>query len=107
MRRLVLLAVLLCAGCVSQDDLNRATTDNVRFSARVVGFALDADLESLAARLAILRAFQDDPKIGLLEKELGTIADLEAKRERVRESQRTLMEESKKLRARYRPEGEQ
>lgn len=111
MKRLLLLATLLTtllgAGCASQDDLNRATSDNLRFTARVVGFALDADLESLDARLAILRAFKDDPKIGALEQELGTIAEVEAKRDRIRAAQRALMEESKKLRARYRPEGEQ
>ncbi len=106
MRRLLLLATLLGVGCVSQDDLNRATTDNARFTARVVGFALDADLESLDTRLAILRAFKDDPKIDLIEQELGTIAEVEAKRERVRESKRVIMEESKKLRARYKPDGE-
>ncbi len=103
MKRWALVLALLLGGCASQDDINRAITEDVRFTARIAGFALDADLESLDTRLAILRAFADDPKIGAIEKELGTIADLEKKRDRVREAQRSLMDESKKLRARYSP----
>lgn len=94
-------------GCVSREDLHRAMDDQVRFSGRVMGFALDAHQETLRAQLGLLRAFDGDPKRMQLEDHLGTIAELEAKLERVREERRGLIEESQRLRDRYKVEGQE
>lgn len=100
------LALSLLAGCATTDDINAAMTDDLRHTGGVIGFALDADLEVLNLRLAVLKAFEGDPKLPKLEAELGTIADVESKLERVRASKRALLDENKKLRDRYRPEAE-
>ena len=101
------LALSLFVGCATTDDINAAMTDDLRHTGGAIGFALDADLEALNLRLAVLKAFQGDPKLPKLEAELGTIADVEAKLERVRASKRAILDENKKLRDRYRPAAEQ
>ncbi len=103
----VTLALALTTGCATTDDINAAMTDDLRHTGGVIGFALDADLEVLNLRLALLKAFEGDPKLPKLEAELGTIADVEAKLDRVRAAKRALLDENKKLRDRYRPEAEQ
>jgi hypothetical protein len=99
--RWMLVGALLLGGCLSREDLNRAMDDQARFSGRVMGFALDAHQQTLESQLALLHAFQGDPRLGELERRLGSIADVEAKLERVREQRRSLIEESQRLRARY------
>ena len=99
------LTLLLCAGCVSREELNRAMDDQTRFAGRVMGFALDSHQETLRTHVALLRAFDGDPKQALLEQHLGSIADVEAKLERVRAEKRSLVEENQRLRARYAVEG--
>ena len=75
MKRLTIAAVLsLVAGCATQDDINRAITDDLRHTSHVMGYAIDADLEVLALRAALLKAYAGDPKLPALEKELGTTA---------------------------------
>lgn len=106
-KSMIAAAVLLAAGCATQDDINRAVTDDLRHTGNVMGYAIDADLEVLTLRAALLRVFAGDPKLPALEEALGTTADVEAKLERVRASKRALLEENKKLRARYLPEGEE
>jgi hypothetical protein len=103
----VSLALLVSAGCASQDDINEAISDDLRFTGKLVGFSLEQGLEAIDTRLAILRAFEGDPRQAQLEKELGTVAELQARRDRLRDAKRSLIEENKKLRARYRPSDEQ
>lgn len=103
----LLLALPLLAGCLSRDDLNRAMDDQTRFSGRVMGFALDSHQETLRAQLALLRAFDgDDATRVILEQHLGSVAEIEAKLERVREERRSLIEEAQRLRDRYQVGGE-
>ncbi|RMG17185.1 MAG: hypothetical protein D6731_04535 [Planctomycetota bacterium] len=97
----------LLSGCVTQDDINRAVSDELRFSGKLVGFALEQGLEAVDVRLALLKTFAGDPRRKQLEALLGTVAQLEARRDRLREAKRALVEENKKLRARYRPSDEQ
>ncbi|MCO5167369.1 MAG: hypothetical protein M9894_13550 [Planctomycetes bacterium] len=101
---LALLAPL--PGCLSREDLDRAMDDQTRFSGRVMGFALDAHQETLRAQLALLRAFEGQDEVRIqLEQHLGSAAEVEAKLERVRQERRSLIEESQRLRERYRPAG--
>ena len=100
-----LACALLLTGCVSQDELRRAMDDQVRYTGRVTGFALDAHEETMRAQAALLRAFEGDPKLPLIEQHLGTIADLEKKLERVREARRSLNEENQRLRDRWGVDG--
>lgn len=102
-----LLALTCLPGCLSRDDLHRAMDDQARFSGRVMGFALDAHQETLRGQLALLRAFDgDDATRIVLEQHLGSVAEIEAKLERVREERRSLIEEAQRLRDRYKVEGE-
>ncbi|MBX3466558.1 MAG: hypothetical protein KF878_06630 [Planctomycetes bacterium] len=106
-RALALLAPLALGGCLSRGDLDRAMDDQTRFSGRIMGFALDSHQETLRAQLALLRAFDGDDAVRLqLEQHLGSVAEIEAKLERVRQERRSLIEESQRLRERYRPEAE-
>lgn len=100
-----LVALLSLTGCLAREDLHRAMDDQVRFTGRVMGFALDAHQETLRAQLALLRAFEGDPKRLELEQHVGSVAELEAKLERVREERRSLIEENQRLRDRYGVEG--
>ncbi len=103
-RALATLALTLpLGGCLGQADLDRGLDDNLRFTGRVMGFSLDAAVESLETRLALLRAFEGDPRLPLLEQHLGSAADLQAKLERVQAEKRSLIEENQRLRQRYKP----
>lgn len=103
MRRasLLLWLLLFLGGCVSQGDINAAVRDDLRFTGRIMGFALDARVESLKTRIALLKAFKDDPKLKQLEQELGTLASLEQRLNRVHEAKRSLVEEHQRLMLRY------
>jgi hypothetical protein len=100
-----LLAPLLL-GCASQADVDRAVSDDLQLTSRVMGFALDADVTAVETRLGLLRAFAGDPRYPALEEALGTKVELEAKLERIKESRSALLETSQKLRDRYRSEDE-
>ena len=103
----LLLALASLPGCLSREDLNRAMDDQTRFSGRVMGFALDAHQETLRSQLALLRAFEGDDAVRVqLEQHLGSVAEIEAKLERVREERRSLIEEAQRLRDRYKVEDE-
>lgn len=100
--RNMLVGLLLLGGCLSREDLHRAMDDQTRFSGRVMGFALDAHQQTLESQLALLHAFAGDPTTHMeIVRRIGSIADVEAKLERVREERRSLIEESQRLRARY------
>lgn len=99
-----LLPLILAGGCVSQAELNQAVSDDVRFTSRIMGFALDADREALETRLALLRAFDGDPHQEVLVRHLGTAAEVEAKLDRVRAAQRELIAASQRLQRRYGPD---
>ena len=75
--------------------------DDLRFTGRIMGFALDSNLEALETRLALLEAMQDDPAFPKLTAKLGTIDEVKAKLERVQGAKRTLMEEYGRLQERY------
>ncbi len=98
---LLSLCVLVLGACVSQAELNQALNDDLRYTGRVMGFALDAQEEALSLRLALLKAFEGDPRLALLEAELGSLVEAQAKLERVQAEKRSLVEESQRLRARY------
>jgi hypothetical protein len=86
---------------VTKAELNAAVADELRFSGRVMGFALDAHQETLRSQLALLDSFQGDARLPELEKRLGTRGDIEAKLERVAGTRRSLIEENQRLRLRY------
>jgi hypothetical protein len=96
------IALLLLAGCgVTQKELDRAVQDQLQVQGRVMGFALDAQLETLELQLALVRR---DPKLAA---ELGkTEAELLKKIDRARSEQRDLALEIKRLRDKYPVEGE-
>lgn len=95
------LALALASGCASQGDVDRAVADDLRFTGRILGFALDSNVEALETQLALLEAMKDDPVFPRLTAELGTIDDVKAKLERVQGAKRTLMEEYGRLQERY------
>ena len=97
------LALLWGPGCATQADVNRAVSDDLRLTGRVMGFALDAATEALQTRLALLEAYEGDPRRADLERRLGTVAEVEQKLERLQEARRSLVEESQRLRERYEP----
>ncbi len=101
------LAASLLTGCVSEGELRQAVSDDLRFTGRVMGFALDASVEALETRRGLLLAFQGDERLPVIEQHLGTLGEVEAKLERVREERRRLIEESQALRTRWAPEDEQ
>lgn len=80
------LASLALSGCVTQAELNQARRDDLRYTSRVIGYAVDANEVSLQNRLALLRAFERDERFGLLTKELGTIEENEERLRRVRKA---------------------
>lgn len=99
------LASLLLGGCVSQEEVHRGIRDDLRFTGRIMGFALDARVESIHTRIALLKAYKGDPKLPQLEKAFGTVADLEQRLAKVNAEKRSLMEEHQRLQARYQEGG--
>lgn len=99
--RPLLLALALAGGCASRADVNQAASDDIHLTTRVMGFALDAQMEALRTQLALLRALEGDPRRAALEAELGTPAAVEAKIERVEKEKLLLIEEAQRLRRRY------
>lgn len=106
MKKLAAILLLLAlAGCgVSEKEFAQAIDDDVRFSSRVMGFALDAHQETLETQLALLAAFEADPRRAEIEKVVGSAAEIKKKIDRVKADKQSLIEEAQRLRARYRVE---
>ncbi|MEZ0231098.1 MAG: hypothetical protein ACAI25_20955 [Planctomycetota bacterium] len=101
MNRLALaVTLLLSGGCVSESDVRKPVQDQLLLTGRIMGFALDARMEALETRLAVVEA---DPKF---EAKLGKPEEIRKKIERVRADQLALQAELKVLRERYALEGE-
>lgn len=100
-RALLLLSGLALAGCVSQSDVRKPLQEHLVVSGRIMGFALDAQMEALETKLAVVEA---EPK---LEAKLGTAAEIRKKIERVRADQLALQAELKALKDRYPLEDEE
>lgn len=102
-RALLLALVLSLSGCwASREETRQGLDDDMRFSTRVMGFALDAHMETLRTQLGVLQAFEDDAKVMKeLEARLGTKAQVQAKLERVELDRRSLLEEAQRLKKRW------
>ena len=100
MKRALLLSVVL-GGCVSQSDLRKPLQEHVVISGRIMGFALDAQMETLEMKLALVEA---DPK---LEARLGKPEEIRKRIERVRADQLAIQAELKALKDRYPLEDEE
>ena len=101
MKRVASLVGLVLCGCVSRGELQAALAENARYTSRVVGFALDAQEEALRTRRALLLLAADHPRRAELERELGTLEELDQKAARVASARHDLVEEGKRLLARF------
>jgi hypothetical protein len=97
-RRALALVVVL-AGCVSEKDVRQPLQEQLVVTGRIMGFALDADLEALHTKLELVEA---DPK---LEAKLGSPEKIRQKIERIQEEKRSLEAELKALKDRYPVDG--
>src|SRR5207253_6955158 len=94
-RTVAVIALAALAGCASQTDIRKPLQEHIHVTGRIMGFALDAQMEALETKLAVVEA---DPK---LEAKLGTSAEIRKKIERVRGDQLSLQAELKTLKDRY------
>lgn len=94
MRR-TLLALVLLVGCASESDVRKPLQEHLLVTGRIMGFALDAQMEALETKLAVVEA---DPK---LEAKLGKPEEIRKKIQRVRGDQLALQAELKALKDRY------
>jgi hypothetical protein len=99
-KRALLLAVVL-GGCVSQSDVRKPLQEHIVISGRIMGFALDAQMETLEMKLALVEA---DPK---LEAKLGKPEEIRKRIERVRADQLAIQAELKAFKDRYPLEDEE
>lgn len=97
LRASLLACVVLAApaGCVGQGDINAPVQQQLAVTGRVMGFALDAQIETLELKLALVRK---DPSLAA---SLGTEASILGKIDRVRNDQREIQEELRRLKTRY------
>lgn len=104
--RRALAGALLCAlpGCATQSDIDKAVDDDVQFTGKIMGFAIDARLESLQTKLAVLETFEKEPKFEELTQRLGTIAQVKEAITRTQAAKRQLLDDHKALRLRYQQE---
>ncbi len=102
MKRILLLAalLLLAPSCVSQTDVRKPVQDQLLLTGRIMGFALDAQMEALETKLAVVEASPS------LEAKLGKPEEIRKKIQRVRADQLALQQELKVLRDRYALEDE-
>ena len=91
----MLLGAGICAGCASQQDVRKPLQEHLVVTGRIMGFALDAQMEALETKLALVEA---EPK---LEAKLGKPEEVRKKIERVRAEQLSLQGELKGLKDRY------
>ena len=99
MRRAACIAMtLVLSGCATQDDVRKPLQEHLAITGRIMGFALDAQVETLEMKLALLEA---DPK---LEARLGKPEAVRAKLERVQAEKLSLQNALKELKDRYPPE---
>lgn len=97
-RTLVALCALVCAsGCVSRAELNQARLDDLRYTSRVIGYAVDANEGALQTRIALLRAFKGDPRFPLLVEALGTLEANEAQLAGVRKSKLEIVQDGQRV----------
>ena len=101
MKRSLALALCLLAGCATQTDVRKPLHDELRLTGRIMGFALDAQMDALETRLAVVEA---DPK---LEAKLGKPEEIRKKIECVRADQLALQEELRAIQKRYPLEGDE
>lgn len=89
---LALSLALATSACVSPAELDQARLEDLRFSSRMLGFAVDANEQSLQTRLALLAAFEGDPRFELLTQALGTVAENEARLSSLRKAKLELID---------------
>ncbi|MEZ6183716.1 MAG: hypothetical protein R3F62_01755 [Planctomycetota bacterium] len=107
MTRPLLVALALLAGCVSQADVDRAARDQLEFSTRLVGYALEANARALETHRALLAAFPpDSPAHQTVVEILGDEATLEERQARLSVDRNALIERGTALRQRYAPSSE-
>lgn len=107
MRPLLALLLLLPLGCVSQADVDRAARDQLEFSTRLVGYALDANARALETHRALLAAFPPESEAYRTVVEiLGDEATLEERQARLSVDRNALLERGTALRQRYAPSSE-
>ncbi len=100
MKRALMLVAML-SGCVSQSDVRKPLQEHVMITGRIMGFALDAQMETLEMKLALVEA---DPK---LEARLGKPEEIRKRIERVRADQLAIQAELKAFKDRYPLEDEE
>ena len=104
LRALALCALpLLCSGCLTRAELDQARLVDLRYTTRVIGYAVDAYEASLQSRLSLLRALEDDPRFRQLSQELGTIQENEARLRRVRAGKQELLTAGRALMSQLTP----
>ncbi|MCA8922620.1 MAG: hypothetical protein KDD82_12475 [Planctomycetes bacterium] len=102
MKRFVAALALSGAGCVSQADVDRAARDQLEFSTRLMGYALESNDRALETHRALLAAFPpDSPAHAKVVELLGDEAALEARRVRLAADRNALLERGRDLRQRY------
>ena len=98
-------ALLAGAGCASPAELRSGINEDLRFTSKIMGFALDARVESLRLRIALLKAYKKDPRLPRLKAELGTIEENEARLRRLQAVKEDLLREYQRLIRRYPADG--
>lgn len=97
-----LIALALLAGCATQEDVDRATRDQLELNTRLVGYALEANHRSLETHRALLEAFPPGSEgHDALVEVLGDEAELERRRLRLADDREALLELAETLRKRY------
>jgi hypothetical protein len=94
-RLLAIAAPFLVAGCATQSDVRKPLQEHLLVTGKVMGFALDAQMEALETKLAVVEA---DPR---LEAKLGKPEEIRKKIERLRGDQLAIQAELKQLKDRY------
>ena len=101
MKRMWLALLVVAAGCVSQTDVRKPLQEHLAATGRVMGFALDAEMQALETRLAVVEA---EPK---LQATLGKPEEIRKKVERVQQEKLALEQELKAIKDRYPLEDEE
>lgn len=99
------IGAVLLTGCVSRGELAAALAEDVRYTSRVVGFALEAQEEALRTRRLLLQVLADHPRREELLRQVEPPEALEAKDERLARARRELLEEGQRLLRRFGADG--